>query len=48
MAFSTSQFEKRGFRIAPIFNGLQPLKMAVHPCTAQTFEEHSFSTESQA
>jgi hypothetical protein len=29
MAFSTSQSEKRGFRIAPIFNGLQPSKMSV-------------------
>jgi len=32
--FLTSSFEKRGFRMTPIFNGLQPLKMAVHPCTA--------------
>jgi hypothetical protein len=29
MAFSTSPSEKRGFRIAPIFNGLQPSKMSV-------------------
>jgi hypothetical protein len=40
MAFSTSQFEKRGFRIAPIFNGLQPLKMAVHPCTASSLSKN--------
>jgi hypothetical protein len=33
MAYSTSSFEKRGFRMTPIFNGLQPLKMLVHPCT---------------
>jgi hypothetical protein len=36
MAFSTSSFEKRGFRMTPIFNGMQPSKMAVHPCTART------------
>jgi len=29
IAFSTSQSENRGFRIAPIFNGLQPSKMSV-------------------
>ncbi|MCH8301212.1 MAG: hypothetical protein IH912_00545 [Proteobacteria bacterium] len=34
MTFSTSPFEKRGFRMAPIFYGLQPSKMAGHPCTA--------------
>jgi len=29
MAFSTSSFEKRGFQMTPIFNGLQPSKMSV-------------------
>jgi len=33
MAFPTSPFEKRGFQMASIFNGLQPSKMTVHPCT---------------
>ena len=36
MAFSTSSFKKRGFRMTPIFGGLQPPKMAVHPCTARS------------
>lgn len=36
MAFPTSQTEKRGFRFAPIFAGLRPSKMAVHPCTARS------------
>jgi hypothetical protein len=45
MAFSISQSEKRGFRIAPIFNGLQPSKMSVHPCTVlQAAEKLRFST----
>ena len=36
LAFSTSSFEKRGFRKTPIFNGLQPSKMTVHPCTVHS------------
>jgi len=44
MAFATSPSEKRGFRMDPIFNGLKPLKMAVHPCTPQPVENQSFST----
>ncbi len=35
MVFSTPQFEKRRFRIAHIFNGLQPSKMTVPPCTVR-------------
>ena len=35
MAFSTSTFEKRGFQMSPIFKGLQPSKMTVHPCTVR-------------
>jgi hypothetical protein len=31
MAFSTTQSEKRDFRIAPIFNDLASLKMVVYP-----------------
>jgi hypothetical protein len=34
MAFSTSSIEKRGFQLTPIFNGLQPSKMAAHSCAA--------------
>ena len=30
---------QRGFRMAPILNGLQPFKMAVHPCTARRLLE---------
>jgi hypothetical protein len=40
MAFSTSQFEKRGFRIASIFNGLQPSKMPAHPCAARSLQKN--------
>jgi len=36
LAFSTSPFEKRGFQTAHIFNGLQPSKMTVHPCTVSS------------
>jgi len=36
MIFSTSKFEKRGFQISSIFNGLQPSKMSVHPCTVRS------------
>ena len=32
MAYSASSFEKRGFRMTPIFNGCNPSKMLVHPC----------------
>jgi len=35
MAFFDIAIQKRGFRITPIFNGLQPSKKAVHPCTAR-------------
>jgi hypothetical protein len=47
MAFSASPFEKRGFQMAPIFNGLQPWKMAVRPCTVRPVEKHRFSTGRQ-
>ena len=30
---------KRGFQIAPIFDGHRPSKMAVHPCTARPVED---------
>jgi len=40
MVFSTPQFEKRGFRIAHIFNGLQPSKMTVHPCTVRNLSKN--------
>jgi hypothetical protein len=40
MAFSTSPFEKRGFQMAHIFNGLQPLKMAAHPCAAPSLSKN--------
>jgi len=36
MAFSTSLFEKRGFQITHIFDGMQPSKMAAHPCAARS------------
>ena len=36
MAFPTSQTEKRGFWFAPIFDGLMPSKMAVHPCSVRS------------
>jgi hypothetical protein len=36
---------QRGFRMAPIFNGLRPSKMSVHPCTVyQAAEKLRFST----
>jgi hypothetical protein len=40
MAFSTSSIEKRGFQLTPIFNGLGPSKMAVHPCTAYNLSKN--------
>jgi len=40
VAFSTSTFEKRGFRKSLIFNGLQPSIMAVHPCTALSWSKN--------
>jgi hypothetical protein len=40
MAFSTSSIEKRGFQLTPIFNGLQPPKMAVHPCTERSLSKN--------
>jgi hypothetical protein len=40
MAFSTSPFEKRGFQMSPIFNGLQPSKMTVHPCTVRRLSKN--------
>jgi len=44
MAFSTSPFEKRGFQMAPIFNGLRPSKMTVALYRAQAVEKRGFST----
>jgi hypothetical protein len=44
MPFSTSQFEKRGFRIALIFDGLQPSKMKVALYRARLVEKLGFST----
>jgi hypothetical protein len=32
---------QRGFRNTPIFNGLQPSKMAVRPCTANRSPKNS-------
>jgi hypothetical protein len=40
MAFSTPSIEKRGFQLTPIFNGLEPSKMAVHPCTAYSLSKN--------
>jgi hypothetical protein len=40
MALSTSSIEKRGFQLTPIFNGLKPAKMAVHPCTARSLSKN--------
>jgi hypothetical protein len=40
MAFSTSATEKRGFRLAPVVNGLQPSKMSVHPCTGRSLPKN--------
>jgi hypothetical protein len=40
MAFSASPFEKHGFRMAPIFNGLQPSKMPAHPCAARSLQKN--------
>jgi hypothetical protein len=40
MAFSTLPFEKRGFQMAPIFNGLQPSKMPAHPCAARCLQKN--------
>ena len=34
--------QKCGFRLANIFNGLQPMKMAVHPCTARCLLKNEF------
>ena len=31
---------QRGFRITPIFNGLQPSKMTVHPCTIRSLSKN--------
>jgi hypothetical protein len=36
VAFSTPPTEKCDFPLAHIFNGLQPSKMAAHPCTARS------------
>jgi len=45
MTFSTTRSEKCDFRITYIFNGLQPSKMTVHPCTGQqAAEKQGFST----
>ncbi|RLA33130.1 MAG: hypothetical protein DRR11_06300 [Gammaproteobacteria bacterium] len=40
IAFSTSSIEKRGFQLTPIFNGLQPPKMPVHPCTGRSLSKN--------
>jgi hypothetical protein len=40
MAFSTSPLEKRGFQMAPIFNGLQPSKMPAHPCAVRSLQKN--------
>ena len=40
MAFLTSSIEKRGFQLTPIFIGLQPPKMAVHPCTGHSLSKN--------
>jgi hypothetical protein len=40
MAFSTSPFEKRGFQMAPIFNGLQPSKIPARPCAARSVQKN--------
>jgi hypothetical protein len=40
MAFSTSPAEKRGFQLAPTFNGSQPSKMSVHPCTGRSLPKN--------
>jgi hypothetical protein len=40
MTFSTSTFEKRGFRMSLIFNGLQPSKMTVHPCAVHSLSKN--------
>jgi hypothetical protein len=42
MAISTYPTEKRGFRLDIIFNGLWPMKMAVHPCTARSLLKTEF------
>ena len=39
-AFPTSPFEKRGFEMAHIFNGLQPPKITVHPCTVRRLSKN--------
>ncbi len=45
LTYSSTRSEKYDFRITYIFNGLQPSKMAVHPCTSQqAAEKQSFST----
>jgi hypothetical protein len=31
---------KHGFQITPIFNGLQPSKMTVHPCTVRSLPKN--------
>ena len=31
---------QRGFQLTPIFNGLQPPKMAVHPCTGRSLSKN--------
>ena len=40
LSFSTSSIEKRGFQLTAIFNGLQPQKMAVHPCTGRSLSKN--------
>jgi hypothetical protein len=31
---------QRGFQMTPIFNGLQPSKMTVHPCTVRRLSKN--------
>ena len=38
-AFLRRAKRERGYRFAYIFSGLQPLKMAAHPCTAGTSDK---------
>ena len=38
MAYFSIVIRKRGFRMTPIFAGLQPAKKAAHPCTPESFD----------
>jgi len=39
-AASGHPVRQRGFQLTPIFNGLAPSKMAVHPCTAYSLSKN--------